>query len=81
MTTKEDAPVVGAESTRKARTATLIRARNRAMSILVQRHQEEFDQIKNELLVTAGHDPIDPDRQRREQIVDVKFPLDTKVEF
>jgi hypothetical protein len=77
MTTNEDAPV----TERATRTAVLIRARNRAMSILAQRHQEEFDAIKNELLVTAGHDPIDPDRQRRDQIIDEKFPLDTKVEY
>jgi len=49
--------------------------------MLAQRHPEEFEAIKQELLTTWGHDPIDPDRQRRGTIVDADFPLDERVTF
>jgi hypothetical protein len=66
---------------RPTRMATLVRARNRAYSMLAERHREEFDELKNDLLVKWGHEPIDPDRQRRVNIVDSDFPLDEKVTY
>jgi len=53
-----------------ARRRILIRARNRAYSILAQRYPDEFDDLKNSLLVRWGHPPINPDFQNRPPTVD-----------
>jgi len=53
-----------------ARRRILIRARNRAYSILAQRYPDEFDDLKNALLVRWGHPPINPDYQNRPPTVD-----------
>ena len=41
------------------RRAALWKARQRALSLLSQRHPEEFLEIKNTLLRRWGYDPID----------------------
>jgi hypothetical protein len=42
----------------KARRSLLIRVRNRAYSVLAQRHPEEYLAIKNDILARNGHPPI-----------------------
>jgi len=41
------------------RRRTLIRVRNRAYSILAQRHAQEYLDIKNDILRRNGHPPIE----------------------
>lgn len=59
----------------KARLTVLQRVRNRALYILASRHPDEFVEIKNTLLVKAGHPPIDPSFAVREAEVTVDTPL------
>jgi hypothetical protein len=72
-------PVTVGREAREARQRILWRARNRALSLLSQRHPEEFNQLKDEVLVKWGHDPINPDNQRPDYIVGENTPLDDPI--
>jgi hypothetical protein len=61
----------------KARKTILIRARNRALGILAREYPERFQQIKDELLVRWGHDPIDRSHARRLPTADPMSPPTT----
>jgi hypothetical protein len=55
----------------------IIKARNRAYSILAREYPERFQQIKDDLLVRWGHDPIDKSHQRRLPTGDPMSPPST----
>jgi hypothetical protein len=49
----------------KDRKTILVRARNRALGILAREYPDRFQQIKDDLLVKWGHEPINKAHQRR----------------
>lgn len=59
-----------------ARQRVLWRVRNRALSILAQRHPTEFAQIKEELLAKAGLEPLDEDFARTPTRITLDTGLD-----
>lgn len=76
MSTPEE---IAAEKAAKAqrikhRKSMLVRARNRAYVILAGEHPVRFQQIKDELLVKWGFDPITPSFQRRHSTIDPAAP-------
>jgi hypothetical protein len=63
----------------KARKNVLFRARNRAQSLLIQRHYAEFVDLKNDILVKWGHEPIEPSKATRLAKVTSSSPLDDPI--
>jgi hypothetical protein len=63
----------------RARKNVLFRARNRAQSLLVQRHYAEFIDLKNDILVKWGHAPIEPSKATRTARVSSSSPLDDPI--
>lgn len=61
----------------KDRKTILVRARNRALGILAREYPERFQQIKDDLLVRWGHDPIDRSHSRRLPTADPMSPPTT----
>jgi hypothetical protein len=61
----------------RARKSILVRARNRAYAILAREYPDRFQQIKDELLVKWGHDPIDRSHSRRLPTADPMAPPPT----
>lgn len=57
------------------RRRTLIRVRNRAYSILAQRHAQEYLDIKNDILRRAGHPPIESSYATKVARTSVEDPL------
>jgi hypothetical protein len=58
-----------------ARRRLLVVVRNRALSILAQRHDDEYQQIKNEILQHHGHPPIKPEYATNIARTSVEDPL------
>jgi hypothetical protein len=65
----------------KARKRALFTARNRAQSVLIQRHYEEFTALKDEFLVRSGHQPIEQSRVHRTARVTEATSIDTAVTY
>ena len=59
----------------KERRRTLIRVRNRAYSILAQRHAEEYLDIKNDILIRNGHEPIESSYATKVAKTTIEDPL------
>jgi hypothetical protein len=59
----------------KERRRVLIRVRNRAFSILAQRHPEEYLDIKNDILTRNGHPPIETSYATRTAKTSIEDPL------
>jgi hypothetical protein len=57
------------------RRRVLVRVRNRAYSILAQRHAEEYLDIKNDILVRHGHQPIESAYATKVARASVEDPL------
>lgn len=76
MTTPLDEGIVWPddEARRKQRLRLLWKARNRALTILSQRHNEEFRDIKDSILESWGEEPVNRRVSNRESAMDITTP-------
>jgi hypothetical protein len=76
MTTPLDEGIVWPddEDRRKQRLRVLWKARNRALTILSQRHNEEYRDIKDSILESWGEEPVNRRVSNRESAMDITTP-------